>query len=67
MLRLVGLTLHRLVLAVHTLAVVPALQSRLIALAVFLHAVRLLTVAALNVLLLLDLAGERVRVAVHQG
>ena len=64
---MVGLALHRLVLAVHTFAVVPALQSRLIALAVFLHAVRLLTVAALNVLLLLDLAGERVRVAVHQG
>ena len=64
---MVGLALHRLVLAVHALAVGPALQSRLIAFAVFLHAVRLLTVAALHVLLLLDLAGERVRVAVHKG
>lgn len=55
------------VLAVLALAVLTALQTRLVALAVLLQAVRLLAVAPLHVLIVLYLLSEGVWVSVHQG
>jgi len=55
------------VLAVLALAVVAAGEAGLIALAVFLLAAALLAVAALDVLVVLDLHAEGIGVSVHQA
>lgn len=55
------------VFALLTFAVLATLEAGLVAFTVFLEAVGFLAIAALDVLVVLDLLAEGIRIAIHEG
>ena len=66
LLRLIALFFHHHVLALLALAVLPAFETRLIALAVFLETVWFFAVAALDVLVILNFLSKGIGIPVHE-